>query len=161
MVATTDAAGSGKTDIRCEFERLYQQNSRRVYHLAYRLVGNAADAEDVTQDAFVRAWKHFDHYDPARPFERWLFRIVSNLAADRYRQQMLVKFYSLDALSGTDAEGARFTCVPPDVSDGPEAQVLSEEFNESLQAALDALPPKYRIPVLFAYVDGLSYDTIA
>src|SRR5579871_1478351 len=98
---TADKVGrDGQTDAQREFEALYRRSSGRAYNLAYRLLGNAAEAEDVTQDAFVRAWRHFAQYDRARPFESWLFRIVTNLVVDRRRRQKRVRIYSLHAPVG-------------------------------------------------------------
>src|ERR1041384_7649500 len=79
-----------------EFEKLYLRSQRRAYSLAYRLTGNAADAEDVTQDAYIRAWNNFDTYDATRSFEGWLFRIITNRVIDLRRRQKLVPMYSLD-----------------------------------------------------------------
>ena len=79
-----------------EFERLFQRSRRRAYNLAYRLTGNAADAEDVTQDAYVRAWHNFETYDANRSFEGWLFRIITNRVIDMRRRQKRVPMYSLD-----------------------------------------------------------------
>ena len=66
-----------------EFEQLFRRSYHRAYNAAYRMMGNATDAEDLTQEAFVRVWASFDRYDRSRPFEGWLFRILSNLAIDR------------------------------------------------------------------------------
>lgn len=151
----------GRTAAQREFETLYRRSSRRAYNLAYRMLGNAAEAEDVTQDAFVRAWRHFGQYDPARPFEGWLFRIVTNLVVDLKRRQKRVMVYSLDAPLGKDSEGAALTLDLPDPSANPEQMLLQDTFSEPLQNALDALPKDYRAAVLLADVEELTYDEIA
>ena len=67
------------TETTAEFEELLRRNYSRAYSAAYRMMGNATDAEDLTQEAFMRVWSAFDRYDRSRPFEGWLFRIISNL----------------------------------------------------------------------------------
>src|SRR5579871_6636748 len=80
-----------------EFERLLQRSYHRAFSAAYRMMGNASDAEDLTQEAFLRVWAAFDRYDRSRPFEGWLFRILSNLAIDRWRRIGNISTCSLDA----------------------------------------------------------------
>src|SRR5690349_10578350 len=79
-----------------EFEQLFKRSRQRAYNLAYRLTGSAVDAEDVTQDAYVRAWQHFDRFDASRSFEKWLFRIIANRVIDLKRRQKRVPMVSLD-----------------------------------------------------------------
>src|SRR5579862_8916191 len=110
----------GRTDSQRDFELLYLRSNRRAYNLAFRLLGNATDAEDVTQDAYLRAWRHFDQYERGRPFEGWLFRIVTNLVVDRRRRQLRVPFYSLDAPIGSDTDGSPMTVDLPDPGGDPE-----------------------------------------
>jgi RNA polymerase sigma-70 factor, ECF subfamily len=151
----------GRTDSQREFEALYLRSNRRAYNLAYRLLGNATEAEDVTQDAYVRAWRHFGQYDRSRPFEGWLFRIVTNLVVDRRRRQKRVPILSLDAPLDTDSDGTALTLDIPDSTSDPQAILLRDLFSEPLQNALDALPPDYRAAVLLADVEDRSYDEIA
>jgi RNA polymerase sigma-70 factor, ECF subfamily len=149
------------TDDQREFAALYGRSYKRAYNLAYRLLGNTTDAEDTTQDAFVRAWRHFDQYDRARPFEGWLFRIVTNLVVDRRRRDKRAAIYSLDAPIGTDSDGTPVTVEIPDDTANPESRMLASEFSEPLQRALDKLPNDYRAAVLLADVEEMSYQEIA
>lgn len=151
----------GRTPSQREFEVLYRRSSRRAYNLAYRLLGNATDAEDVTQDAYVRAWRHFDQYDRARPFEGWLFRIITNLVVDRRRRDRRIPMYSLDAPVGADADGSPVTIEFPDAGGDPETILMATEFSEPLQRALDSLPRDYRTAILLADVEDRSYEEIA
>lgn len=151
----------GMTDTQREFQALYVRSNRRAYNLAFRLLGNAADAEDVTQDAYVRAWRHFGQYDRTRPFEGWLFRIVTNLVVDKRRRQKRVPMYSLDAPLDVDSDGAPLTLDIADSTSDPEALLLRDLFTEPLQNALDALPPDYRAAVLLADVEDRSYEEIS
>ena len=146
-----------------EFESLFLRSHRRAYNLAYRMLGNAGEAEDITQDAYVRAWHSFHQYDRGRPFEGWLFRIVSNLVIDRRRRQKRVPMYSLDApvFQDADADGPSLSFEFADPASNPETMLLTHEFAEPLQKALDALPTDYRVAVLLADVEEKSYQEIA
>jgi RNA polymerase sigma-70 factor (ECF subfamily) len=144
-----------------EFEVLYRKNRQRAYNLAYRLLGNRAEAEDVTQDAFVRAWHSFAQYDRLRPFESWLMRIVTNLVIDRRRRQKRVNICSLDAPAASSTDGSSMLLELPDSSREPESLMMAGTYEESLQNALSLLPLRYREPVLLADVEERSYEEIA
>ena len=85
------------------WDEIVDQHSERVYRLAYRLTGNAADAEDLTQDVFVRVFRSLSTYTPGT-FEGWLHRITTNLFLDRARRKQRIRF---DALSDERAERLR------------------------------------------------------
>ena len=155
--------GNGKNRHSVEFEGLLERNYSRAYSAAYRMMGNASDAEDLTQEAFVRVWAAFDRYDRSRPFEGWLFRIISNLAIDRWRRAGNTSVCSLDA----DASGAwnstprggsyatrgrgegrgapLLSCLADErVSAMPEQAYLRSETRHRVRRALSALPTDYR-----------------
>ncbi|HLJ57366.1 MAG TPA: sigma-70 family RNA polymerase sigma factor [Chthonomonadaceae bacterium] len=160
-----------------EFEQLFQRTYHRAYNAAYRMMGNASDAEDLTQEAFVRVWASFDRYDRTRPFEGWLFRILSNLAIDRWRRHANASVCSLEADgTGSRASGTRRSSSPP--RDGrsstllacladdrpssmPEQSYLRAETGMRVRRALSALPGDYRKAVVLADVQGYSYEEIA
>jgi RNA polymerase sigma-70 factor (ECF subfamily) len=162
MYATRNM-GMDETAKRNEFEALFLRSHRRAYNLAYRMLGNTGEAEDVTQDAYVRAWHSFHQYDRTRPFEGWLFRIVTNLVIDCRRRQKRVPMYSLDApLTGdADSEGAPLSFEFADTSSNPETLLMTREFDEPLEKALATLPTEYRTAVLLADVEERSYQEIA
>ncbi len=162
-----------------EFERLMQRNYSRAYSAAYRMMGNASDAEDLTQEAFMRVWAAFDRYDRSRPFEGWLFRILSNLAIDRWRRHSGMPVCSLDAegassrspagRQGGRSSGSRegrsaplSACLADDrPSAMPEQSYLRRETGHRVRRALSALPFDYRKAVVLADVQGYSYEEIA
>jgi RNA polymerase sigma-70 factor (ECF subfamily) len=144
-----------------EFERLFQRSRRRAYNLAYRLTGNAADAEDVTQDAYVRAWHNFETYDANRSFEGWLFRIITNRVIDMRRRQKRVPMYSLDTPIQGDEEGQPLAHEFAAPDSNPEDLVIGPIMEEKLQKALAALPTDYRTAILLCDVEQRSYQEIA
>jgi RNA polymerase sigma-70 factor (ECF subfamily) len=143
------------------FEHLFQRSQRRAYNLAYRLTGNSADAEDVTQDAYVRAWHNFDSYDATRSFEGWLFRIITNRVIDLRRRQKRVPMYSLDSPIHGDEDGQPLAHEFAAPDSDPEQIVVGPVMEEKLQKALAALPTDYRTAILLCDVEQRSYQEIA
>ena len=159
-----DIAAAGKVFSRpkIEFDRLVERYNKQAYNIAYRLTGNHADAEDLTQEAFVRAFRFFDNYRRDLPFENWLFRIISNLFVDDLRRKPKAKIHSLDAPLNGDASGDGNTYFEvPDSRENPERVVLHEELDERIQRALEALPADFRMTVVLADIEGMSYEEIS
>jgi RNA polymerase sigma factor (sigma-70 family) len=133
------------------WDEIVAQHSARVYRLAYRLTGNPHDAEDLTQEVFVRVFRSLSSYTPGT-FEGWLHRITTNLFLDQARRKAKIRF---DALAD-DAE----TRIPSR-SVTPDVQVLDGLFDDDVETALAALPPDFRAAVVLCDIEGLSYDEIA
>jgi RNA polymerase sigma-70 factor (ECF subfamily) len=157
MMAPLSAAPNSQQ----EFERLFLRSQRRAYNLAYRLTGNAADAEDVTQDAYVRAWHNFDNYDATRSCEGWLFRIITNRVIDMRRRQKRVPMYSLDTPVYGDEDGQPLAHEFAAPDNNPEQIVIGPIMDERLQKALSTLPADYRTAILLCDVEQRSYQEIA
>ena len=133
------------------WDEVVREHADRVYRLAYRLSGNRADAEDLTQETFVRVFRSLAEYTPGT-FEGWLHRITTNLFLDMVRRRQRIRF---DALGDDAAERL------PGREPGP-AQVYDEQhFDDDVQHALDALPPDFRAAVVLCDIEGLSYEEIA
>lgn len=145
-----------------EFDNLVRRYHKQAYNIAYRLTGNHADAEDLTQEAFVRAFRFFGNYRRDLPFENWLYRIISNLFVDDLRRKPKARIHSLDAPVSSDAtsESNAFFEIP-DNRDNPERVVLHEELDEQIQKALAQLPPDFRMTVILADIEGMSYEEIS
>ena len=132
------------------WDEIVRDHSARVYRLAYRLTGNQHDAEDLTQDVFVRVFRSLSSYTPGT-FEGWLHRITTNLFLDLVRRRARIRF---DALP-EDAE----RLASPDR--GPAQTYDDTHFDADVQRALDALPPDFRAAVVLCDLEGLSYEEIA
>jgi RNA polymerase sigma-70 factor (ECF subfamily) len=133
------------------WDELVAQHSARVYRLAYRLTGNSHDAEDLTQEVFVRVFRSLSSYTPGT-FEGWLHRITTNLFLDQARRKAKIRF---DALA-EDAE----TRIPSRAA-APDIQVLDGLFDDDVESALAELPPDFRAAVVLCDIEGLSYEEIA
>ncbi|HWP30189.1 MAG TPA: sigma-70 family RNA polymerase sigma factor [Fimbriimonadales bacterium] len=133
----------------------------KVYNLAYRLAGNPNDAEDLTQEAYYRAFRRFETYDGTKPFENWIFRILGRLFLDlmRYRKRR-VKTVSYDApLPEERQDNVYFE--KPDESTNPETLFIKETLSDELQEAINKLTPEQQTVVILADVEGLQYKEIA
>jgi RNA polymerase sigma factor (sigma-70 family) len=133
------------------WDEIVREHSARVYRLAYRLTGNQHDAEDLTQEAFVRVFRSLSNYTPGT-FEGWLHRITTNLFLDMVRRRQRIRF---EGLGDDAAERLRGREPSP-------AQVYDDRhFDDDIQMALDALAPEYRAAVVLCDIEGLSYEEIA
>ena len=154
-------AGAMRND-RKEFDALVNRCHRQAYNIAYRLTGNHADAEDLTQESFLRAYRFFDRYNREMPFENWLYRIMSRVFIDELRKRPRFKIQSLDQpLHTGDGGDADVLLEIPDLESNPEQMTLSDTLDEHLQRALNTLPEEFRTAVILADIEGLSYEEIA
>jgi RNA polymerase sigma factor (sigma-70 family) len=132
------------------WDEVVREHSARVYRLAYRLAGNQQDAEDLTQETFVRVFRSLADYQPGT-FEGWLHRITTNLFLDMVRRRQRIRF---DALP-EDSERL------PGRERSPEQVYSDTHLDPDIQRALDALPPDFRAAVVLCDIEGLSYEEIA
>lgn len=140
-----------RADAAPSWDEVVERHSARVYRLAYRLTGNKHDAEDLTQDVFVRVFRSLSDYTPGN-FEGWLHRITTNLFLDGARRKQRIRF---DALADDAAE--RLASKEPQ----PEQDFEVRTWDDDVQAALEALSPEFRAAVVLCDVEGLPYDEIA
>ncbi|WP_156252368.1 RNA polymerase sigma factor SigE [Pseudactinotalea terrae] len=132
------------------WEQIVTQHTDRVYRLAYRLTGNKADAEDLTQETFVRVFRSLDRYQPGT-FEGWLHRITTNLFLDGARRRTRLRF---------DALGESAERVQASDRTSPERGFEHENLDLDIQEALNALKPQFRAAVVLCDIEGLSYEEI-
>lgn len=133
------------------WEQVVSQHSARVYRLALRLTGNPHDAEDLTQDVFVRVFRSLDRYRPGT-FEGWLHRITTNLFLDGARRKQRIRF---DLMA--DDVDERVPAKDP----GPGQVVVDHDLDHDVAQALAALSPEFRAAVVLCDIEGLSYEEIA
>ena len=135
------------------WEEIVREHSPRVYRLAYRLTGDPHEAEDLTQDVFVRVFRSLDSFRPGT-FEGWLHRITTNLFLDKVRRRQRIRF---DAL--TDELSARLPLRASGTD--PEQVYAMTHLDGDIQEALNALPPQFRAAVVLADIEGYSYEEVA
>nr|WP_308118544.1 RNA polymerase sigma factor SigE [Streptomonospora nanhaiensis] len=150
-VADSDAAVDFEQWEPPSWDDVVRNHSARVYRLAFRLTGNKHDAEDLTQEVFIRVFRSLSSYTPGT-FEGWLHRITTNLFLDMARRKARIRFEGL-----SDNADERLQGHEP----SPAQSYDDRHFDADIQAALDALPAEFRAPVVLCDIEGLSYEEIA
>jgi len=142
------------------FALLVGEHQRLVYAVALRLTGDAAAAEDITQETFIAAWRHLGDFRGESSLKTWLLRIAANKARSWWRWKKVRSWISLD--SRQDGEGpALQDLLPDDPKARPEEAALAGELERRVQGAINALPPRQReVAVLRAQGLGIA-DTAA
>ena len=134
------------------FAALVEKYKDPVYNVAYRMLGNAAEAEDVAQEAFVRAYTQLRTYKDTHRFSTWLLSIASHLSIDQLRRR---RFLALPL------DNVPFLEWIADLGAGPEQAAVQGETSDEMQRLLQQLPPKYRAVLILRYWHDLSYEEIA
>jgi RNA polymerase sigma-70 factor, ECF subfamily len=134
-------------------EALVSEYFNFVYHLGCSILGDPGEADDAAQETFIRALRCLTRYQPGTNFKAWLARIAVNICRSRQRKARTRQMLQ-------DALQLRWRLQPPK-EQNPEEAVLFSEGQRGLRQAVEALPDKFRIPVLLRYVHGMSVPEIA
>ena len=159
----TDNAGPLPIDAALTHEaqtRFISGNLRRVFLLIYRIVGNVADAQDLTQEAFIKALQRQDQLKDLDKAAHWLSRIASNTAIDFLRRNGKVSFCEIDALPDSLAD-RMLDEFSPTAEHNPEQMVLRTERRTWLERGLDTLTERERTALLLRDVEGLPAEDVA
>jgi len=144
--------GAGGELWQADTQAFVEEHLRRIYVLIYRMVGNAADAQDLTQEAFIKALQRQEQLRDAEKAAHWLSRIATNTALDHLRRRARRAETDLQSLAAAPP-------ASPDAS--PEQQVLRTEQAQLLQAGLERLTPRERAALLLRDVEDLPADEVA
>ena len=131
-----------------------------LYNMAYRLTRNAEDAEDLVQETYFKAYKHYDKFEAGTNLKAWLFRIMKNTFINGYRKKQSQPPQS----TFSEIEGTLENLVDTDTgrqTTNPEQEALSKVLDEDVQLALDALREDYRMVILLVDLEGFSYKEAA
>jgi RNA polymerase sigma-70 factor (ECF subfamily) len=135
---------------------------KKVFNLAYRLAGNRSDAEDLTQEAYFRAYRSFSEYQGDKPFENWIFRIVTRLFLDLLRtRRRRIQSVSYDAPIARDGADDVLHFEVPDDAPSPEAMLMNSSLSEDLQLVLGSLSPEQQMLITLADIEQIPYKEIA
>ncbi|RPJ43487.1 MAG: sigma-70 family RNA polymerase sigma factor, partial [Candidatus Latescibacterota bacterium] len=141
------------------FRALLRRYRSDVYNLAIRILKNREDAEDASQEVFVRLYRALDQYDPERPFRGWLLRITHNLCVDHLRRRRLPAV-SIDGPLRTE-EGEGDWDLPDPKARDPLEDLVGKEEQELVEEAIGRLGPVLRSAIVLRHVQGLRYEEIA
>lgn len=141
------------------FRTLVERYQRGVLSLVSRIVLNREDAEDVAQEAFVKAFTRLDTFDPAYKFSNWLFKIAHNTALDALRKR---KSNPAAVETATEEEEeALWSRAAEPLAPAPDDAAATAEFRGDVERALERLRPEYRAVVVLRHVEGRAYEDIA
>ncbi len=141
------------------FEELVLEYQTRVYNIALKMTGNAEDAFDISQEAFLKAFKALDGFRGEASFGSWIYRLTANLSIDFLRRQARHR-PDKTVYIDDDTDEDRPAEIP-DVTYEPQAVLENMELRESIEAGLKRLPDEQRLIIVMRDVDGLSYSEIS
>jgi RNA polymerase sigma-70 factor, ECF subfamily len=145
---------------RPDFETAAMPYVDALYNTAYRMSRNAQDAEDLVQETYLKAYKYFDKFEQGTNLKAWLFKILKNTFINTYRKRQLQPPQSDFA----DIEESFESQVSEEASRqirSPEEELLENVLDEDVQAAVDRLPPDFKMVVILADLEGFSYKEIS
>jgi RNA polymerase sigma-70 factor (ECF subfamily) len=131
-----------------------------LYNTAYRMTRNAEDAEDLVQETYLKAYRYYDKFQEGTNFKAWLFKIMKNTFINNYRKKQQAPPQS----DFSDIEESFESLLSDEATrqiKNPEEEFLTGVLDEHVQAAMDELPPDYRLAVVLADLEGFSYKEIA
>lgn len=140
------------------FESLMLQYQTPVYHLCFRIVGNAEDAADMTQETFLKAWKNLESFHMESSLSTWLYRLANNCCLDLLRSK---KRKPTISIVREDEEGEEQAYDPADPSPQPDELLIQKEERQLLQDALQSLDPQQRAILTLRVVNDMSYEDIS
>ncbi len=139
------------------FSLLVDRYLPQIYNFTYRLTRSKEEAEDTSQETFIKAWKHIDRFDTTQSFKTWIYKIARNTAIDHLRKKKQIQFSDMENAEGENPviERSADTLPLPD-----ELYRIAEE-KKMLDKLLHALPPLYQEVLILYYRDELNFREIA
>lgn len=140
------------------YGQLLARYRRQVLALVWRMVSDREEAQDLAQEAFIRAFRSLHTFDQTRSFPAWLYRITSNLCVDHYRKRRLD---TVSLVQSGGADGEERTIDLKSGGAGPDEEYADREGAERLDQLIRTLPAPYRIVVLLRHQSDMAYEEIA
>ncbi len=152
----------GKVDIkqkRREFEAEALPHMDALYRTALRMTKNETDAEDLVQEAFVKAYRFWDKFETGSNCRAWLFKIMTNIFINDYRSKSRSPMsVNMDDIDDNFLFGQLATIGP---GEDPEKQLFAKIFDDDVKKAIEELPDDFRLVVVLSFLEGFSYQEIA
>src|SRR5579871_2208027 len=161
MHADTTLVQRAQANDRAAFNEIVLRYKSKVYNFIHRMVHSALDAEDLTQETFVRAYLSIHSFQSRASLNTWLFRIATNLCIDYSRKQKKTQGLTTSLSQESDENEEEAQRDIPDVAFDPQRLLLNKELGTRLDLALRELPEKLRTVVLLYDIEGLTYEEIA
>jgi len=139
-----------------KIEQLIKEYTTPVYNFIAQILGYGSEAEDVTQETFIKVWKNWHKFDQTKNFKPWLFQIAKNTALDRWRRREPIRSFVVDSENGFDEKETIADLAPT-----PFEQTILAEQTEILKQAIAKLPEIYRAVINLYYLNGFSLPEIS
>ncbi len=141
------------------FEQLLLRHEKIVYHIVLRMMGEGAGVEDLSQEVFLKVYRHLPQFDEKSAFSTWIYRIAVNTCIDEMRKRKGKQTYSLEA--EIEAMDGSYHRQFADNGDTPEQSVLRQELREEVLSAMESLSPEHKAVVVLRDIQGFSYEEIS
>lgn len=161
MQADTALVQRAQANDRAAFNEIVLRYKSKVYNYIFRMVHSALDAEDLTQETFIRAYLSIRSFQSRASLNTWLFRIATNLCIDYSRKNKKVQAMTTSLSQESDSEEEETQRDIPDLAFDPQRMLMNKELGARLNDALRELPEKLRTVVLLYDIEGLPYEEIA
>ncbi|CAN5348331.1 MAG: sigma-70 family RNA polymerase sigma factor [Chloroflexia bacterium] len=135
------------------FEAIFQRYERQIYSFTYRMMGDADDAYDLTQDCFIKAYRNLEKTNGDLNVSAWLHRIASNACLDVLRRRKRIRWLPWD-------NEKHENLLPSHTTDDPELTAVATEIRQDVQIILDKMTPRNRLALLLREFEGLSTEEI-
>ena len=140
------------------YEKLMKKYYQLIHNLVYRMIIKKEDVEDLTQEAFIKAFNSLHNFDKQFAFSTWLFKIATNNAIDYLRKKRLRTFSIDKEIAGDDSD---YKFEIPDHENKPDKKIIDSELRKILDEAIESLPPKYKEVIVLRHNQELEYEEIA
>jgi RNA polymerase sigma-70 factor (ECF subfamily) len=140
------------------YEKLMKKYYQHIYNLIYRMIFKKEDVEDLTQEAFIKAFNSLENFDKQFAFSTWLYKIATNNSIDYLRKKKLSTF-SIDKEIESDENDFKFEI--PDSDYVPDNNIIEEQRKKIIEEAIEQLPAKYKKVIIMRHKQDKEYEEIA
>lgn len=147
-----------------DIEAIIKEYINPVYNFVFRLCGSAEEADDITQDVFIKVWKNLKKFNPEKNFKTWIFTIARNTTFDWLRKRKNISFSQVDSLINSGIENddkKEFKEGIVDIGPLPDEIFVNRELAKELENALSKIRPDFREIILLHYTEGLTFEEIS
>lgn len=149
-----------KTLSRRAFQEFFETHKSMVFSVCFRMIGDRQEAEDLTQEVFLRAYRSLKRFKAESKISTWLYRIAVNLSLNHQRKKKYARLFSWDFILEKEKMKAVKESISASTED-PQADLEKKEAELHIQKAINSLPRRQRVGLLLYYYEGLSYAEIA
>jgi len=143
------------------FEKIFDRYKKQILNYVYRFIGNRETAEDVTQEAFIKAYRNLDLFDPQRKFSSWIYAIARNLAKNALRDKKYFRDISLDTEINEDANKTTLKDLVADSTKRPDILMRDAELQQQVEHVLNSLPVEFREIITLCCIQNMHQRDVA